>query len=99
MGGGLLSKAKDDGSELDAAEDEDEEETDDRADNDPEPVITCYKDAIKSLQDIQSFIMTRSDEAELLGLLTKAESVMERKLYQQASTSRQATLDEFFGTS
>ena len=95
----LLSKAKDDGSELDAAEDEDEEETDDRADNDPEPVITCYKDAIKSLQDIQSFVMTRSDGAELLGLLTKAESVMERKLYQQASTSRQATLDEFFGTS
>jgi hypothetical protein len=40
--------------------------------------------------------MTKSDGSDLLGLLPKAESVIEGKLYLQASTARQATLDDYF---
>ena len=81
------------------AEDEEEEaeaEVEDPVDGEPSLIITSYKDAVKSLQDIRSFVMTKSDGADLLGLLAKAESVIVGKLYLQASTARQATLDDFF---
>ena len=57
-----------------------------------------YIPLLGSLLQEKGLLFEASDGAELLGLLTKAESMMERELYQQGSTARQATLDECFDT-